>query len=164
MHLWKNANPIIPNSRSSPDQPVMNIPSSGTRAFAFRLKPKVDLKKSILAFAEENGIHAGCMVTAVGSLEQCHLRFANQQKGEIKKGYFEIVSLAGTFSPSSCHLHISLSDHAGATLGGHLLDGSIVYTTVEIIALDLTDLEFHRTLDSAYGFKELFVDLRKTNP
>jgi|GEM_PF-6905718 predicted DNA-binding protein with PD1-like motif len=46
----------------------MCYPSSGTGAFAFRLKPKDDLKKSILAFAEENKIEAGSIVTGAGIL------------------------------------------------------------------------------------------------
>src|SRR6267154_1500505 len=140
----------------------MNNPSSGTRAFAFRLKPKDDLKKSIIAFAEENKITAGSMVTGVGSLEQFHIRFANQPKGKIKKGFFEIVSLTGTFSGSFCHLHISVSDQTGNTIGGHLLDDNIIYTTAEVVVIDLTDLEFKRAPDVTYGFNELVVRPRKS--
>jgi hypothetical protein len=139
----------------------MNNPSSGTKAFAFRLKPKEDLKKSILAFASEHKIEAGSMVSGVGSLEQFHIRFANQKKGELKTGFFEIVSLTGTFSTSSCHLHISVSDSLGNTMGGHLMDDNIIYTTAEIVVIDLTDLEFKRESDSTYGFNELSVGRRK---
>jgi predicted DNA-binding protein with PD1-like motif len=135
--------------------------SSGAKAYAFRLKPKDDLKKSILAFAEENKIRAGSIVTCVGSLEQFRIRFANQRNSELKKGFFEIVSLTGTFSNTSCHLHISISDLTGITIGGHLLDDNIVYTTAEIIILELTDFEFKRELDSTYGFNELVIEKRK---
>jgi len=138
-------------------------PSSDVRAYAFRLKPKVDLKKSILAFAEENKIKAGCIVTCVGSLEQIHIRFANQQNGESKNGFFEIVSLTGTFSNTSCHLHISISDNNGITLGGHLLDDNIIYTTAEIVVLELANLSFKRELDSTFGFKELVITNRNKN-
>ena len=139
----------------------MNNPSSGTRAFAFRLKPRDDLKKSILAFAVDHKIKAGSMVSGVGSLEQFHIRFADQKKGELMTGFFEIVSLAGTFSASSCHLHISVSDSLGNTIGGHLLDDNIIYTTAEIVVIDLTDLEFKRASDATYGFNELSVGQRK---
>jgi len=139
----------------------MKVFSSEAKAHAFRLKPKDDLKKSILAFAEENKIMAGTIATCVGSLEQFHIRFANQKNGELKKGLFEIVSLTGTFSNSSCHLHISISDLTGITIGGHLLDDNIVYTTAEIAVLELSDLEFKRELDPTYGFKELVVEKRK---
>ena len=135
-------------------------PSSDVRTYAFRLKPKDDLKKSILAFAEENKIKAGSIATCVGSLEQFHIRFANQKDGELGKGFFEIVSLTGTFSNTSCHLHISISNNAGITLGGHLLDDNIIYTTAEIVVLELIDLNFKRELDSTYGFNELVVTRR----
>jgi hypothetical protein len=139
----------------------MNNPSSGMKAFAFRLTPKADLKKSILAFAGENNIRAGSIVTCVGSLEQIHIRFANQEHGELQKGFFEIVTLTGTFSNSSCHLHIAVADQGGNTFGGHLLDNNFIYTTAEIVVVNLTDLEFQRELDSTYGFNELSVGLRK---
>jgi len=130
------------------------------KAHAFRLKPKDDLKKSIIAFAEENKIMAGSISTCVGSLEQFHIRFANQKNGELKKGFFEIVSLTGTFSNSYCHLHISISDPLGNTVGGHLLDNNLIYTTAEIVVLELSDLEFKRELDPSYGFTELMVAKR----
>jgi len=137
--------------------------SSDVRVYAFRLKPKDDLKKSILSFAEENKINAGCIVTCVGSLEQFHIRFANQKNGELKKDSFEIVSLTGTFSKSSAHLHISISDNAGIALGGHLLDDNIIFTTAEIIVLELTELNFKRELDSTYNFNELVITKRNEN-
>ena len=140
----------------------MNNFSSGTKAFAFRLKPRDDLKKSILAFAAENKIKAGSIVTAVGSLEQLHVRFANQKSGDLKKGFFEIMSLSGTCSSHSCHLHMSVSDHAGNTIGGHLLYDNIIYTTAEVVVIDLTDLEFQRAPDATYGYNELVVRQRES--
>jgi len=136
----------------------MKNPSSEVKAYAFRLKPKDDLKKSILSFAEENKIKAGSIVTCVGSLEQYHIRFAHQQNGELKKGFFEIVSLSGMFSTWSAHFHISVSDHLGSTMGGHLLDDNLIYTTAEIVVLELTSLMFKRALDPTYGFKELIIE------
>jgi predicted DNA-binding protein with PD1-like motif len=140
----------------------MENTSSGVKAFAFRLKPKDDLKKSILAFAEENTLQAGSIVTCVGSLEQLHIRLANQQNGELKKGFFEIVSLSGTFSNSYGHIHISVSDSMGNATGGHLLNDTLIYTTAEIVVLDLVNLEFKGEPDRTYGFKELVVENRKT--
>jgi uncharacterized protein len=127
------------------------------RTFAFRLAPHQDIKKSLIEFARENKIKAGCIITAVGSLEQMNLRFANQEHGTLKTGYFEIMSLTGTFSETSSHLHMSVSDHTGNTIGGHLLDDNKVYTTLEIVVAELTDLEFAREKDPAYGYSELVV-------
>jgi predicted DNA-binding protein with PD1-like motif len=129
--------------------------------YTLRLKPKMDLRKLILAFAKEKEIKAGCIVSCVGSLEQFHIRFANQQTGQLQKGYFEIVSFTGTFSESNCHLHISVSDSNGHVFGGHLLDDNLIYTTAEIIITDLVDVEFNREIDPTFGYHELVVLSRK---
>ncbi len=124
---------------------------------AFRLTPHQDLKKELMKFARDEKIKAGFIATCVGSLEQVILRFANQESGVTLMGHFEIVSLTGTFSDSTCHLHLSVADSTGKTWGGHLLDGSLVYTTAEIVVGELTDLNFERETDSTYGYKELVV-------
>ncbi len=133
---------------------------SSVKATAIRLKPHQDLKKELIAFAEQNKIKAGLIITCVGSLVQVNLRFANHEHGTLLTGHFEILSLVGTFSTTSSHLHISVADSEGKTWGGHLLDDSFIYTTAEVVIGELTDLEFDRTLDSTYGYKELSVKPR----
>jgi len=132
-------------------------PSSTIKGYAFRLQPHEDLRKCILQFAKANAIKAGAILSAVGSLEQYKIRFANQPDGTIGKGFFEIVSLSGTFSESSCHIHISVSDAKGQTIGGHLLDENMIYTTAEIVVASLDELEFQRVTDPTYNFKELVI-------
>lgn len=136
--------------------------SSSIKVFAFRLKPKSDLKKSIVEFAQKKKIKAGAILSCVGSLQQVNLRFANQEKGKLKKGFFEIVSLTGTISDSSCHLHISVSNEQGQTIGGHLLDGNLIYTTAELVVGDLINLKFGRELDKTFGYRELKIRKRKS--
>jgi predicted DNA-binding protein with PD1-like motif len=136
---------------------VPNNPSSRLKAYAFRIRPHEDLKKCIQQFAKDNTLRAGAILSAVGSLEQLKIRFANQPDGTIKTGFFEIVSLTGTFSEGSCHIHICVSDINGQTFGGHLLDENLVYTTAEIVAVNLYDLEFIRQTDTTYNYKELVV-------
>src|SRR5690242_2136349 len=111
----------------------MDAPCSRAEFHAFRLKPKMDLRKSIFEFAKENEVKAGCVVSYVGSLEQLHIRFANQETGQLQTGFFEIVSLTGTFSKTNCHLHIAVADSNGHVFGGHLLDNNLIYTTGEIV-------------------------------
>jgi predicted DNA-binding protein with PD1-like motif len=138
----------------------MSQPSRGT-FYALRLKPHDDLKKELMRFAEVNRFRAASIVTCVGSLEQINLRFANQEKGTIREGFFEIVSLTGTLSATGCHLHLSVSDSTGQTAGGHLLDDNWIYTTAEIVLVELTDLEFERETDSTYGYQGLSIRKRK---
>lgn len=132
-------------------------PSSKINGYAFRLLPHTDLRKGIQQFAITNAIKAGAILTAVGSLEQFNIRYANQKEGRVKRGFFEIVSLTGTFSENACHLHISVADNKGRTYGGHLLDDNLIYTTAEIVLFSLGDLQFGRTTDRTYNFKELVV-------
>ena len=127
------------------------------KIFAIRLKPEEDLKISLTRFVQENNIQAGFILTAVGSLKQSTLRFASQNYSQVFKQRLEIVSLVGTLSPQGLHLHISLSDRHGKTIGGHLLDGCIVYTTVEIVIGTSEDFIFLRTMDETTGYKELEI-------
>lgn len=132
--------------------------------YVLRLKPHADLKQSIAEFAKANAIKAGVIVTCVGSLEQYNLRFANQPEGTKATGHFEVLSLSGTFSDSGLHLHLSVADSLGKTTGGHLLDENLVYTTIELVVADLSDLEFTREVDSTYGYPELAIKRKKKKP
>ncbi len=141
---------------------AQNMNASQLNSYALRLKPNEDLKAGILSFARKQNIKAGAIVTCVGSLTQFHLRFANQEKGTRQVGHFEIVSMTGTFSDSSSHLHISVSDSTGRTIGGHLLDDNLIYTTAEIVLIDLKDIEFSREKDSTFGYLELLIKPKDT--
>ena len=66
-------------------------------------------------------------------------------------------SLTGTLAQSASHLHISISDDAGKVIGGNLKEGSLIYTTAEIVIGVLPEVIFQRETDATYGFKELVV-------
>ena len=133
---------------------------STLKTYAFRLAPEQDVKKSILDFAKQNKIKAGCILSVVGSLKQLNVRFANQPVGTRLKGYYEVVSMSGIFSDSSSHIHIAVSDDTGRTTGGHLLEDSLVYTTLEVVVGELSEYEFSREKDPTYGQNELVAKLR----
>ena len=132
-----------------------------TQHYVFRLKPGDDLRKSIQQFAVEHHIIAGWMVTCVGSLTDYNLRFANQSTPAAASGHFEIVSLTGTISENGSHLHISVSDSSGKTIGGHLLEGCKVYTTAEIVIQSSNELEFTREKDGTTPWEELQIKKSK---
>jgi predicted DNA-binding protein with PD1-like motif len=131
--------------------------SSPMRAYALRLKPGEDLRQQLFGFAEQHQLKAGAILTCVGSLTTTTLRLANQEGPTVYKGHFEIVSLVGTLSVNGSHLHLSVSDSTGRTIGGHLLDGNLIYTTAEIVIGELPELDFRRETDATYGYKELSV-------
>lgn len=130
---------------------------SKDQVFAFRLKPGEDLKAGIEKVVVENKISAGWVVACVGSLTDYSIRFANQPEAGTGNGHFEIVSLTGTCSTNGSHLHISISDSTGATIGGHLMPGCKVYTTAEIVLQATDRFTFTRENDGSTPWKELQV-------
>ena len=128
------------------------------KVHAFRLKPGQDLKKEIQQFVTEKQIKAGWISACAGSLTNYNIRFANQPEGSADSGHFEIVSLTGTVSINGSHLHIAVSDSTGKTIGGHLIDSNIVYTTAEIVILSSDDFIFKREKDGSTLWEELQVE------
>ncbi|CAN5754540.1 hypothetical protein BH11BAC4_BH11BAC4_13970 [soil metagenome] len=131
---------------------------SNLQTYAIRLKPGADLKKSIQSYITDKKIHAAWLVTCVGSLTDYGIRFANQPTAGKGTGHFEIVSLTGTLSDNGSHLHLSISDSTGKTIGGHLQEGCIVYTTAEIIIQSSNKFVFKRKKDGTTAWEELQVE------
>jgi len=127
---------------------------------AFRLRPGEDLKNEIAAFVKTKKIEAGYIACAVGSLTDYNIRFANQNAGRKASGHFEILSLQGTVSIHGLHLHLCIADGSGLTIGGHLLEGNIIYTTAEIIIEEIPHMVFTREKDETTGWEEIKIDVR----
>lgn len=127
------------------------------KIYALRLKPNLDLKQSLKDFAIDNQIECGFMLTAIGSLKQARIRFANQEASSIFSEKFEIISLNGTIACSGVHLHILLSNREGQTIGGHLDNGCIIYTTAEIVIGTTLAWKFCRNFDPETTYNELEV-------
>lgn len=127
------------------------------KTYPIRLKPGQDLKQELDALTNREQWAAACVLAAVGSLTEVAIRYANQEKTELLSGHFEIVSLSGTLSQDGSHLHIAVSDKAGKVVGGHLKEGAIVYTTVELVIGILDDWEFTRENCPQSGYLELVV-------
>lgn len=127
------------------------------KIFPIRLEPNADLRKSLKSLAIEQNIQAGFILTAVGSLKQATIRFANRQNTTVLTEKFEILSLNGTLATTGMHLHIAIADSNGKVIGGHLLDGCIIYTTAEIMIGITENFSFHRSFDEQTGFNELEV-------
>jgi len=130
---------------------------SAVHAIVVRLRPGDDLKLELEALAKRENLEAAAIGSGVGSLEMTALRFANQPSPTVLDGYREIVSLVGTLDRRGSHLHLAVSDKNGVTVGGHLLSGSRVYTTAELVLLVFPDVRFARERDATYGYEELVV-------
>ena len=151
------------------------LPAGAVTAHCLRLQPGDALMPSlkeaastILGCLPREQCGSAFVITAVGSLQDVTLRLANasrmdgdQNNGNDIKRYdnrrFEIVSLTGTFSrDDGCHVHISLADAEGKTLGGHLIDG-VIFTTCELVLGTAVGVEFVRQIDYETGYNELEV-------
>lgn len=144
----------------TPAQPVAPAPAATAapmQTYSFRLRPGQDLKAELDALVTQQRIDAGAMLTCVGSLTDVTLRLANQDGPSVWRGHFEIVSLVGTLSTNGSHLHLSVSDSTGRTIGGHLLAGCKIYTTAEILIGVMPSLSFVREPDPTFGYRELVV-------
>ena len=127
------------------------------RNYTFRLKSGHDLFDSIESFVREENIQAGCVLSGVGSLTHAKLRLADREYLSTYVGHFEIVSITGTVSIHGSHLHISVADEDGKTIGGHLESGCKIYTTAEIVFAIFDDVVYKREFAEDSGYEELVV-------
>lgn len=126
--------------------------------YTFRLKPGQDLFNEIERFVLSKKIEAGCVLCSVGSLTHATLRLANRNSHNEYEGHFEIVSLNGAISTNGSHLHLSISNEDGKTIGGHLVPGCKIYTTAEIVLAVFEDVIYKREmLENDSGYEELVV-------
>jgi predicted DNA-binding protein with PD1-like motif len=127
------------------------------KVHVLRLGPGEDLRDALDGFAHAERIDAGAVLTCVGSLRRAALRFAGEDEVSVRDDRYEIVSLVGTVSAAGSHLHVSLCDAQGRTLGGHLAPGSQVHTTAEIALGVIEGLRFAREPDAETGYSELRI-------
>jgi hypothetical protein len=130
------------------------------KAVAIRLMPGADLKQSLVDYCVEHRIDAACIISCVGSLQRASIRFADCKDSTVIEEKLEIVSLVGTLSQHGAHFHIAVSDEHGRVSGGHLMPGSQIYTTAEVVLGVLSDVIFKREYDVLTGYKELKIESR----
>lgn len=123
----------------------------------FRLTRGMDLKKEIEKYVTSNKV-SGIILCTVGCLSKLTIRLADGKSILEKEGMFEIVSITGTLSEDGVHIHISVSDEKGNTIGGHLKDGCIVNTTAEVVLNIFNKIKFKREYDEKTGYNELVIN------
>jgi predicted DNA-binding protein with PD1-like motif len=136
---------------------MQSAESLSLRTVASRFTPGEDLRDAIERLAHEHHVEAGCILSAVGSLAVATLRLAGAVTYAKFTGPFEIVSLSGTIAPSGVHLHLSVAGADGKAIGGHLVHGCVVHTTVEIVVADMAGVRFARLPDATTGYRELNI-------
>jgi predicted DNA-binding protein with PD1-like motif len=127
------------------------------KTYTLRLHSGEDPLTSLDTFGIQHQMEAATLLSCVGSLRKAVLRFANKELSTTLHGKFEIVSLTGVFSMHGSHYHIAISDGEGRTYGAHLLEGSEVFTTMEVVLASLDDVRFLRTLNPQTGYPKLDI-------
>lgn len=128
------------------------------QTLAFRLVPGTDVRKELRSIAKKEHISAAVVLGAVGSLTVTCLRFAGQPSSTRFDGKQEILTLSGTLGNDGIHLHMSVADEKGQCRGGHVSDGCIVNTTLELVIGILPEFHFKRLPDDSTGYKELVIE------
>ena len=128
------------------------------KPYLLRLKPNQDIKIELLKYAQERNIKTASIVSAVGSVSAMKVRIADGKTivGDDQKR--EVLSLSGTLINGKIHAHIGAISTRMDVFGGHLMQGCIVHTTMEITLFDLSeDVQAERIFDSETGYDELNV-------
>ncbi len=128
------------------------------KIYACRLLPGKDFRDELFRIISEQKIQAGFIITCVGSFSTATLRMAGATPGKqdirTKEGEFEVVSAVGTFSQDGMHVHMGLASRDGEFFGGHLKNGCIINTTMELVIGDSPDWHFSLEKDPETGFEE----------
>jgi len=123
------------------------------RIIFYRLGTGEDLIEAIKERAEKSGVRAG-LLFAIGSLERATLGY--YREGEYKvirlDGPLEIVSCIGNIALDEkgemvIHAHIVATNEKGEAFGGHLMQGSLVGATAELVIIEALDVNLKRFFD-----------------
>ena len=133
-----------------------------TRVIAVRLRPGTDVLAGLTEACSRAGISNGVILSAIGSLDG--VAYCNPVELPEKKagyGYGEVLHLTGPIEltagsgivchddqgNTNLHVHMSLSDRYGSAHGGHLVEGTRVLLTVDVVIAEIGGLVMGRKFD-----------------
>ncbi len=131
------------------------------RIYVSRLLEDEDLLDGVKKRADEGNVKAG-LVILIGTLKSVTLGFYKDRRYEPIRiqGPLEIASCTGNLSTSEngeiiVHAHLVVSNENGEAFGGHLMKGSQVGATAELVIIEAKNLVLHRVLDEETNLKLL---------
>lgn len=132
------------------------------RVIALRLKPGTDVLLGLEEACKRNGINNGVILSAIGSLDSPH--FCNPVEMPTKAGYgygetlhltgpIELTNASGIIchddeGNTNLHVHLTVTDRHGNAHGGHLVEGTKVLLTVDVIIAEIEGLVMGRKFDN----------------
>ncbi|MBK1783560.1 PPC domain-containing DNA-binding protein [Prauserella cavernicola] len=116
----------------------VGVPSRG---LVVRVPPGEDILESLGQAIAEHGIRTGAVVSAIGTLRDCHLHMVETTGFPVREAHpewhdvaFELASMNGLILDGEPHLHGVVSTAEGA-VGGHIEPGCVVLYLCEILLL-----------------------------
>ena len=88
------------------------------------------------------------LISAVGDLSKVSFKCPLNDKPVIFEKKLEIITLSGYLRSNESHIHISASDENCRLLGGHLLAGTIVHNSLDVLIGVIPNLN-KRLIDSS---------------
>lgn len=127
------------------------------RLFVVRLPHGGDLLESIKGFAVERGVEAG-VLWVIGAVRKASISFYDQaEKSYVKQSFeepMEILACTGNIGrlkgETLVHAHITLAKRNGETVGGHLEEGTTIFSA-EMFLLELKNVALNREYDETTG-------------
>ncbi len=123
------------------------------RVCFFRILEGEDLVEAVKGRVKESGIKAGIFIL-IGSLKNATL-------GYYKEGEYKYIRLDGPLEIASCmgniavdekgdiviHAHVVVSNEKSEAFGGHLMKGSHVGATAELVIIEGVGVNLQRVFD-----------------
>ena len=120
------------------------------RTVCVRLRRGDDLLLSLRALAQREGLRAAVILSG-----EARVRDASGVTVRHIAEPCEITALQGTVSARRCHVHIALSREDMTTLGGHLMEGTYINTTCELVLLEQDGWRCGVEQDDETGYDEI---------
>lgn len=135
------------------------------RVVALRLTPGTDVLLGLQEACERAGINNGVILSAIGSLDSPH--FCNPVELPTKAGYgygetlhltgpIELTNASGIIchddeGNTNLHVHMAVTDRHGNAHGGHLVEGTKVLLTTDVIVAEIEGLVMGRKFNEELG-------------
>ena len=135
------------------------------RIIALRLTPGTDVLLGLTEACKRAGINNGVILSGIGSLNG--VQYCNPVELPTKAGYgygetlhltgpIELTSAAGIIchddeGNTNLHVHVGLSDRHGNAHGGHLVEGTKVLLTVDVVIAEIEGVIIGRKFNEELG-------------
>ena len=136
------------------------------RVIAIRLRPGTDVLLGLTEACRRYDINNGVIISGIGSLDgvrYCNVDYLPGSKAGY--GYTDTLTLTGPIELTGAsgiichdsegnvnlHVHITLSDKTGAAFGGHLVEGTRVLLTTDVVIGEIEGIIMGREYNDELG-------------